>query len=394
VLSAAVSLAGILGAAPALAAAQPVQVLAVQSDDAVDQAQAMTSALKDAALHQSSIKLVPGDYSLEVLSLALSCPDTPDDACLAKIAGKIKADAFVWGTLSKDGKKLDLKLNLYRRGQTSRSSEVRYSPSLENEELKDIASGTLSQLFSQKRSSARAEPEEETGKLLLSADDLNGQIVIDGAPAGEIRDGHAQLELPVGEHDISVRTDGYLDAEGTVTISHDKRALLRLHPRKLGVTRASHDDSNSDSSDAQSNAGAGWGAIIVGGAFVAAGVYSTLRVNSINHDSEFDSYRAGIAKNDDACVEANRNLVVTGATAPSRISELCSQSKTFEALQYVFFGLGAVAAGTGALILLTDDKSAPPKSDAHAAPLRRKLAIVPRLSVGPHSAAIDLRFCF
>ncbi|HWZ92228.1 MAG TPA: hypothetical protein VNW92_25365, partial [Polyangiaceae bacterium] len=221
-----------------------------------------------------------------------------------------------------------------------------------------------------------------------------GQIVIDGAPAGEIEGGHAQLELPVGEHDISVRADGYLDAEGTVTISPGKRALLRLHPRKIGAARPSHDESDSDSSDAPSNAGAGWGAIIVGGAFAAAGVYSTLRVNSINHDSEFDSYRAGISKNDDACVEANRSVVVTGATTPSRISELCSQSKTFEALQYVFFGLGAVAAGTGTLILLTDDKSPPPKSDAHAAPLRRKLGIVPRLSVGPHSAAVDLRLRF
>src|SRR5258708_30850114 len=163
-------------------------------------AASMTSALKEAAAHQSSIKLVAGDYSLEVLSLALGCPDTPDDTCLAKIAGKIKAAAFVWGTLSKDGKKLDLKLNLYRRGQTSRSSEVHYSPSLENEELKDIASGTLSKLLAQKRHSAGAEPEEEdTGKLLLSAADLNGRIVIDGAPAGHIQHGHAQRELPVGQ---------------------------------------------------------------------------------------------------------------------------------------------------------------------------------------------------
>src|SRR5258708_18955332 len=151
-------------------------------------AASMTSALKEAAAHQSSIKLVAGDYSLEVLSLALGCPDTPDDTCLAKIAAKIKADAFVWGTLSKAGKKLDLKLNLYRRGQTSRSSEVHYNPSLENEELKDIAGGTLSKLLSPKRHPADAEPEEETGKLLLSADDLNGHLVIDGAPPAGIRD--------------------------------------------------------------------------------------------------------------------------------------------------------------------------------------------------------------
>ena len=124
------------------------------------------------------------------------------------------------------------------------------------------------------------------------------------------------------------------------------------------------DDSEASTSDDVSNASAGWGAIIVGGAFAVAGVYSTIRVNSINHDADFRGYRAGIPQGDDACTEANRNVVVNGAATPDRISDLCSQSKTFVALQYVFFGLGAVAAGTGALILLTDDKAPPAKSNS------------------------------
>jgi hypothetical protein len=378
-----------------------VQVLALQSDDVVDSAQAMTNALKSAVKRQTSVTLVPGDYSLEVLSLALGCPDTPDDACLGKIATRIKSDAFVWGTLKKEDSKLDLKLNLYRRGEPGRATEVRYNAgNVDDDGLKSIADRTLGKLLSNKTRAASDEAAEETGKLLLSADDVEGSIVVDGAPAGEIHDGHAQLELPVGDHDISVRADGYLDAEGTVSVSSAKHALLRLHPQKIGGQHsAAPSDSEANTSDDVSNASAGWGAIIVGGAFAVAGVYSTIRVNSINHDADFRGYRAGIPQGDDACTEANRNVVVNGAATPDRISDLCSQSKTFVALQYVFFGLGAVAAGTGALILLTDEKAPPAKSNASKSDALRTtrphfVDLRPSLNLGPHAAAIDLRLRF
>jgi hypothetical protein len=399
-LIASLELIAIFSAAAASAEADPVQVqvLAVQSDDAVGPAQSLTLALKNAAKRQGSLKLVPGDYSLEVLSLALGCPDTPDDACLAKIASKIKSDAFVWGTLQNDGGRLALKLNLYRRGKPKRATEVRYNAGkLDDQALSGIADRALGKLLNAKTHSGSAEVEEETGILLLSADDLNGQVVIDGAPAGDILDGHVQFELPVGEHDISVRIAGYRAAEGTVTVSQSKRALLRLHPEKIGSQHPRHEGSDSDASGNESNASAGWGAIAVGGAFVVAAVYSTVRVNSVNHDADFDSYRAGISKTKDACVEANREVVVTGATSPSRISTLCSQSKTFEALEYVFFGLGAVAAGTGALILLTDDRAPSPKTpktDGLRAARRHDARLEPSLSVGSHSADFQLQLRF
>jgi hypothetical protein len=377
----------------ALAAPQPVQVLAVQSDDAIDRAQKLTLALKNAAKHQTAIELAPGDYSLEVLSLALGCADTPDDACLGKIADKIKANAFVWGTLEKHGAELDLRLHFFRRGKPSRTTEVRLDSGASSDAaLNALAERALTRLLGGPAQTANGAPEEETGQLLLSTDALSGDIVIDGAPAGRIQNGHAELELAAGEHDVSVRVPGYREAEATIVVAPGKRALLRLHPEKLGSSRVGHAEGAAE--DAGSSSSAGWGAIAFGGAFVIAGVYSTLRVNSINHDAEFDRYRAGISKNADACVSANRNVVVSGASSPSRISDLCSESKTFEALEYVFFGLGAVAAGTGALILLTDDAPPPRHSDALRAPRRRNARLEPRLSVGAHSAALDLRFRF
>lgn len=387
---------GSLVTSPAWADPEAIQVLSLQSDDAVDQAQALTLALKSAAQRQASVKLVPGDYSLEVLSLALGCPDTPDDACLDKIANKLKSSAFVWGTLQKADSKLDLKLNLYRKNGPSRATEIRYNPKANDAEAaSDIADRALTQLLNGKASKVSEDAAPPTGKLLLSADDLEGEIVIDGAPAGTIRDGHAELPLEVGDHDVTVRVDGYREAEGSVTIAAGKNAVLRLHPVKLGEPL--HVSTHTDESEAagSSNAAAAWGAIIVGGAFGAVGLYSTLRVNSINHDSDFSSYRAGIAKTDDACVEANRGRVVPGGTSPDRISDLCSQSKTYEALQYVFFGLGAIAAGTGALILLTDDKApAKSKQDAHVRLRPRHTELHPSVMLAPNAASFSVRVRF
>jgi hypothetical protein len=63
-------------------------------------------------------------------------------------------------------------------------------------------------------------------------------------------------------------------------------------------------------------------------------------------------------------------------------------------LQYVFFGLGAISAGTGGLILLTSNNTPPPKTDSLVAVRRQTAGIRPSVSIGPHSAGIDLRLHF
>ena len=67
---------------------KPLQVLIIQSEDAVDQAQAMTQALKGAVPKTKEFSLAPGEFSLEVMTLAMGCSDPPDGTCLAQIAAK------------------------------------------------------------------------------------------------------------------------------------------------------------------------------------------------------------------------------------------------------------------------------------------------------------------
>jgi len=135
------------------------------------------------------------------------------------------------------------------------------------------------------------------------------------------------------------------------------------------------------------NSGAGWGAIGVGGLMMAAGVYSTVKVRAINDSPELSGYRSAFRSSQNVCVEADRGTIVPGQASPGEISDLCAEARTFEALQYVFFGLGTVAAGTGVLILLTDD-SGKKEQEKRAARLR----IIPELSPRRSSLNLHMRF--
>ena len=104
---------------------QTVHVLAVSSDDALPQAQALTTALKQ-AVTQSGWSLGEGDHALEVLTAALACKDPPDAACLTKIGDKIKSSRFVWGILKKDKAEVVASLHLWEGGAAKKDAEARF----------------------------------------------------------------------------------------------------------------------------------------------------------------------------------------------------------------------------------------------------------------------------
>ena len=81
--------------------ATPVHVLSIDSDDAEDQADALSGAIR------SRVRLAPGwslqetSHSLSMLTAALRCPQKPDTPCLQRIGDQIHTDRFIWGTMSK-----------------------------------------------------------------------------------------------------------------------------------------------------------------------------------------------------------------------------------------------------------------------------------------------------
>src|SRR3954453_19863520 len=72
--------------------ATPVHVLTIDSDDAEDQADALSGAIR------SRVRVAPGwslqetSHSLSMLTAALRCPQKPDTACLQRIGDQIHTD--------------------------------------------------------------------------------------------------------------------------------------------------------------------------------------------------------------------------------------------------------------------------------------------------------------
>jgi hypothetical protein len=288
-----------------------MQVIAIQSDDAEDQADALTAALRSRVRALHGFSLAEGDFALEVLTLALKCGDTPDEPCQAKIADQIHADRYIWGTLkrSKTSRQVTADLHFWSRGRPSIRSQVIYSDNL-------------------------TAPGDEVLKRL--ADDMLGKLLNPKKVAQPLASGPPAAMAPA-----SPALAGNLAARSGSAPSNDEPL---------------------EETTSNGHRTAGWAGIGLGGALLAAGLYSVVRVHDIDTNDRFDLYRQSFPASKDICDQAKAGVSspIVGAATPTEMQDLCSEATTFQMLQYVFFGLGAVSAGAGIYLLATDKSGSPP----------------------------------
>ena len=145
-----------------------VQVLAIGSDDAFEQAQALTIALKRAITRTEGWSLLKGDYSLEVMTAALGCPIPPDAGCQKKIGTKVGSNRYIWGTLAKSGKKdVVAVLRLWENGEQKKDAHIKYAANLtdpSDDSLMAIASDAFAKLTG-----------EATGVVVVTAGSVGSQ---------------------------------------------------------------------------------------------------------------------------------------------------------------------------------------------------------------------------
>jgi hypothetical protein len=296
----------------------PLQVVAIQSDDADDQADALTSALRSRVRALHGFSLAEGDYALEVLTLGLKCGEIPDEPCQAKIGDHIHADRYIWGTLkrSKTSKQVTADLHFWSRGRPPIRSQVIYSDNLTtpgDEVLKRLADDMLAKLLGTKKG---ASPAPVAG--------------------------------PVSAPSTS-------PAPATATMALPSRSAS-----------AGSGDEPVEERGGNGHRTAGWAGVGLGGVLIAAGLYSVVRVHDIDTNDRFDLYRQGFPPGDDICdnARAGKTSPTVGAAPPTEMQDLCSEATTFQMLQYVFFGLGAVSAGAGVYLLATDKGPPPPAAQS------------------------------
>jgi hypothetical protein len=341
----------------------PINVIAVQTDSADDQAEALTKALRSAVRAMPGWSLGEGDYALEVLTLSLKCPEPPDANCQSRIADQIKADRYVWGTLKKKDKKSGLvtgQLNLWVRGKGTSKFPLEYSANLtdqNDESLKKLARDAIENLTG-------GPPK---GSIHVRAGNVAGQVFIDGQPVGALKNGDGTFMVPSGSHKVTVKAVGYADTESTVVVKPTGA------PLDLSLTLVSA----GDRTPMNWRRVGGFTALGLGVAAAAVGFASMAQVKSAQD-------ALGDKSSGPASMEVGSiDLCDASHSAHYMIASACSKGKTFQTLQIAMFPLAAVLGGVGIYLVATAGRSAPRTGGLQLTPL-----------VGPGGGMLDLKYTF
>lgn len=327
-------------------------------------AKTMTNALRqqvvDSAEHSLRfespllvVKAIEAKCSLTNLANPLNeASDLAFDAgCLKRLAAHLGAKRFFWGLVFSDRGQPVVKMHFWQEGENDRVLTLPYD---------DEARERLAERFYRKL----AIPERVGDVALVSTAAIEGDVYVDGRSRGPFRPG-VELTLLGGEHTIEVLNDDKIVARTSVRVVAGRRRDVILRALgEVGTARPTTQAPVAPPPPVRSGQATwGWVALGAGVATLGAGVVSSLRAKSIDDDlssnASYVAYRQGFSGGD-ICDAAKAGLVSpqAGAAGPDQVRSRCNAGATFQTLQYVFYGVGAVAAGAGTYLLLTSPKSA------------------------------------
>jgi len=252
----------------------PVQVIAIQSDGADDQAEALTAAIRSRVRTVRGYSLHDSDFALEVLTLGFKCGEIPDESCQAKIGDHIHADRYIWGTVkrSKTQRQVTAELRLWARGVPTARTQLTFSDNLTapgDEALKRLVEDALGKLLEPPKGAAAPPP-------LAASSPPRVPAIVPPIPTAS-----------------AARTAAVTPVDIPEEASSDGRRTT------------------------------GWAAVGLGGVLLAAGVYSVVRVHAIDTDDRVEAYRQGFHSGVDVCDQARSGVEskVSGAATPTQMKD-------------------------------------------------------------------------
>lgn len=319
----------------------PIQVIAIQTPDADDQAEALTKALRNAVRATPGWSQAEGDYSLEVLTLSLKCPDPPDAGCQSRIADQIRADRYIWGVLSKGkGNVVKGEVNFWVRNKGTQKYSLEYSANLteaQDEALKKVASDAFLAL-------SGGPPK---GEVKVKAGSVAGQVFIDGQPQGALTSGEGTFFIPAGPHELVVRAPGYADMSTQITVKPNSPTDVVVAPVKAG-----------DTTPTNWKRIGGFAALGVGVVSAGVGIFESVQV--VGYRDQFSDYQKRYTSEQNLCkiaagdeVDAPVSGAVLSTADKGTILDICNKADTARLLQFVFYPLAALTAGAGVYLLAT-----------------------------------------
>ncbi len=179
-------------------------------------AEALTDALRQRArLSSGPFTLAPGsDKSLVEMKLLSGCDE--GNACMADIGTELTADRLVYGHVQKAGGNYQVTLKLLN--VENKSIERTTS------DLAPIAdSGNAAITSLGKKLYAKITGVTNQGTLIVRANVLQGEVLLDGERRASLSGGTARLEgLAAGDYKLVVEADCYLAYEGKISVEGGK----------------------------------------------------------------------------------------------------------------------------------------------------------------------------
>jgi hypothetical protein len=343
-----------------------IHILEVDSDDADDQAEALTGALRSHLRSSPGWNLIETTQSLSMLTAALRCPRRPDSACLARIGDRLKADRFIWGLMNKGPRhQVVVELHFWIRGKPELLAKDTYSDNLKDQNddsLRKIATALLDQLIG-----------APTATLNVEAGGEDGAVIVDGEERGQLEHGRASIQVSPGSHVIEVR-GANLASKQTVDVKPPStdvtfQAAAVAKPAPVAPEAGKPFPTRKV---------IGWSAVGVGAALGAVAIYEL--TGYLDAQSKKNAYASGItsgANLADACTAGLNLGTAYNAYCPNQ-SSLSSKSLTDSTIAWTLGGAGVAAVATGLFLVFTgksaDEQGSPPSA------AQARVQILPQVS--------------
>jgi hypothetical protein len=364
---------------------QTIHVLAIDSDDADEQADALTGSLRAHLRQTPGWTLLDTTQSLSMLTAAFRCPQKPDAACLVRIGDKLQANQFLWGVMNKSpGRQVTVELHLWQRGKPDEVARETFSDNVK--ESNDDALGRIAISLLTKLIGAGG------GILALHANADNATVFVDGQQVATLDHGRANIPLAPGPHTVDIQAPGFAKTRKDVTMTSGTSVQLEVQMEADTTATA-----GGSGKPFPIRPVVGWSLIGLGG---VAGIIGVVEgVIFLNDNSDLNSVKnppvnAGDRMNNygiqnpqvkNPCTQSQTGL---SAFQISNLNAGCSDNSAAVSARNAFivsYSVGGALVIVGAVVLLTghkDSSDPPPQTGI------RNLRFFPSIGAGNGSMTV------
>lgn len=198
-----------------------VAVLALDSEDAEEQADALTGGLRSRIRNAPGWSLVETTQSLGMLTAALRCPARPNADCQQKIAEQIKVERYLWGFVQKGPQQgqVTAEIHFYQRNKPDTVIKESYADNLKDPQ-DDKGLGKIAQRVLERLGGSAM------GTVVVKASGLEGEVIVDGEKHVPLAQGAARIDLGAGGHSIEIASPGTPTTKRNILVTAGRETVV------------------------------------------------------------------------------------------------------------------------------------------------------------------------